>query len=301
MKISGFSFARNADALYYPVRESILSVLPICDEFVIAVGKGGGGDRTREIVQSIGNPKIRIIDTVWPHDLAGDTHIYSHQTNIALRECTGDWCLYIQSDEVVHEGTLPVIKSRCEELSPDVAVQGLLFDFRHFWGDYDHFQQGHKWYPSEIRVIRNGLGIESWQDAQSFRREGKKITVARVDAVVYHYGYVRPPDLMQRKSAAHQFNYTGRSFGEAPATVERVGFDYGPLDRLKRFTGTHPAVMKERMAAMDWKQLLQYGGKRKTRYDHDRLKYRLLTFIENTFLGGRQLGGFKNYVPLKRG
>jgi hypothetical protein len=39
MKISGFSFVRNGIKLYYPVIESIQSILPICDEFIIAVGK----------------------------------------------------------------------------------------------------------------------------------------------------------------------------------------------------------------------------------------------------------------------
>ena len=42
MKLSAFTFIRNADKLSYPVRESILSVLPLVDEFVIAVDQTGG-------------------------------------------------------------------------------------------------------------------------------------------------------------------------------------------------------------------------------------------------------------------
>jgi len=65
MKISGFSFVRNGIKLYYPVVESIKSILPIVDEFVIAVGKGDDDDTTREQIAAIGDPKIKIIDTVW--------------------------------------------------------------------------------------------------------------------------------------------------------------------------------------------------------------------------------------------
>ena len=39
MKVSGFTFIKNAEMLGYPFIESIQSVLPIVDEFIIAVGK----------------------------------------------------------------------------------------------------------------------------------------------------------------------------------------------------------------------------------------------------------------------
>ena len=102
MTISGFSFARNAYKLGYPIVESILSVLPICDEFVIAIGKGDEDDNTRDMVIAIGSPKIKIIDTEWTDREHLKNLIYSQQTNIALRECSGDWCFYIQADEVLH-------------------------------------------------------------------------------------------------------------------------------------------------------------------------------------------------------
>ena len=300
MKISGFSFARNADKLYFPVKESIMSILPICDEFVIAIGNGDTDDRTRSLVEGIGDPRIRIIDTVWPMPGQGKDHIYSQQTNRALGQCIGDWCFYLQSDEVIHEKYLPVIRKRCEELVDDREVQGLLFDFRHFWGDYGHVQAGHKWYPREIRIVRNGLGIASWKDAQSFRLRGEKIKVAAVAAEVFHYGYVRPPRLRLRISYAHYVNYGGTQSADEVFKDRPPDFDYGPLDRTKTFAGTHPAVMKNRIAAMDWKGQLRTSGKRSTKYVHDRLKYRLLTFIEERLLGGRQIGGFKNYILLTR-
>jgi len=300
MKISGFSFTKNADLLYYPAAESIRSILPICDEFIIAVGKGSPGDRTREIIKAINNPKIRIIDTEWENRPGTGTHIFGDQTNIALDACTGDWCFYLQSDEAVHERFLPVIRKRCEELLHDISVEGLLFSFKHFWGDYDHYHISHKWYPREIRIVRNRIGVRSWGDAQSFRLNGRKLRVAPVDAEIFHYGWVRPPSLMQKKNRAMELAYHGSEAVEVMFAAKPPLFDYGPMNKLARFTGIHPEVMRQWISAMDWKEQLDYKGKSKARFNHDKLKYRFLTFLEQNFFGGSQIGGFKNYKLLKK-
>ena len=45
MKVSGFTFVRNAVKYDYPVVESIASILPLCDEVVVAVGQSEDGTR----------------------------------------------------------------------------------------------------------------------------------------------------------------------------------------------------------------------------------------------------------------
>jgi len=299
MTISGFSFARNAYKLGYPIVESILSVLPICDEFVIAIGKGDEDDNTRDMIIGIGSPKIKIIDTEWTDRERLKNLIYSQQTNIALRECSGDWCFYIQADEVLHEKYLDTIKLRCDKLRSVKSIEGLLFSYRHFWGDYDHYQAGHAWYPNEIRIVRNGIGVESIGDAQSFRKNGAKLRVALANAEMFHYGYVRDPRLMQTRNIEIETTYRGEE--ETIKLFEKQAnlFDYGPLDKRFVFHGTHPKVLHDRIEAMDWKQLLQYSGKDKTNFHHDKMKYRILSFFENKFLGGRQIGGYKNFKLVK--
>jgi hypothetical protein len=299
MRISGFSFTKNADTLYYPVAESIRSILPICDEFVIAVGKGSPGDRTRELIEAINDPKIRIIDTVWENPRGTGTHIFGDQTNIALDACTGDWCFYLQSDEAVHERFLPVIRKRCADLLDDKEVEGLLFSYKHFWGEYDHYHISHRWYPNEIRIVRNKTGVRSWGDAQSFRLNGRKLGVAKLDAKIFHYGWVRPPALMQQKNREMERAYHSREAVDAMFAEKPPAFDYGPLNKLPSFTGTHPEVMRQWIAKMDWKGQLDYAGKSSARFNHDKLKYRFLTFLEQKIFGGRQIGGFKNYRLLK--
>ncbi len=314
MRISGFSFVRNGVKLYYPVVESILSVLPLVDEFVVAVGKGDPDDTTRDAIAAIGSDKIRIIDTVWEERHFDRGIVNAIQTDIAKEACTGDWLLYLQADEVIHERYLPVIKKRCEELLGRTEVEGLLFRYKHFWGDYWHYHVSHGWYRSEIRVIRNRPDIHSWQSAQSFRRfdyyEGPrqpkghhKLKVARVDAEIYHYGWVRPPHLMTTKGRALDTVHRGVEWGRRAAEEATRPFDYGPLDRLAVFTGSHPKVMEGMISRMNWAESLQYSGRpdpSRPPHKHERLKYRLLTFVERRLLGGRPVGEFHNYVLLRR-
>jgi hypothetical protein len=298
MRISGFSFARNVGKLYYPIEASIRSILPICDEFVIAIGRGDPDDRTRDMVAAIGDPKIRIIDTEWTDRERLKGQIHSQQTNVALNACTGDWCFYVQADEVVHEDDLPAIRSRCCELLDDADVEGLLFRYLHFWGDYDHYHINHTAYPREIRIVRNGKGIQSFSSAQSFRRDGGKLRVAAVDARIFHYGWVRPPRMMATKNREMAITHHGRE--KAAAMGTDAGFDYGPLDRLAVFKGTHPAVMADWIARLDWKDQLQYSGKPRIPQKHDRLKYRILTCLEQVVFRGRVHLGAKGHVLLRR-
>lgn len=284
MKISGFSFVKNAVKLHFPLEESIRSALPICDEFIIAVGKSE--DNTREVVEQIGDPKIRIIDTDWDKDDALKQLILSSQTNIALNECSGDWCFYLQADEVVHEDDLQNIKDQCAKFLDNEKVHGLLFDYQHFWGDFDHCHNCHGWYPREIRVVRNHIGIKSVRDAQSFRLEnGNKLNVAPAKARMFHYGYVRPPHLMQNKKVSFGSLWVGKKAAEEIFKDEPADFDYGALDMIPVFKKTHPSVMEKRINGMDWKHKLRYDkssdpGIKRRAHKHEKLKNRLLTIFE---------------------
>ncbi len=313
MKISGFSFLRNGSKLYYPVKESIESMLSLCDEVYVAIGKGDDDDTSKSDILSIGSDKIKIIDTVWDEKYMKRGAIHSIQTDIAMKACSGDWLLYLQADEVLHEDDLPKIRKRCEDLLNDDRVEGLLFDYYHFWGDYNHYHRSHGWYQNEIRIVRNLPKIHSYQSAQSFRYfdyyehprqpEGtRKLRVAKVDAHIYHYGWVRPPQLMQSKSKAIDSNHKGIEKANEIYSKRPKEFDYGPLNKIATFQGSHPAVMSGMIAKMNWKDKLQYSGKpSKDRlpHKHERFKYRAVSFIENNFFAGRQISSFKNYELLK--
>lgn len=299
MLISGFTFARNTDKLGYPTVESIQSILPVCDEFIIAVGKGDEDDTTREKIAALNDPRITIIDTAWTDINSLRSRIYSQQTNIALSHCSGTWCFYLQCDEVIHERYLDTIRHACSHFKDTPSVDGFLFNYRHFWGDYDHYFVNHRWYPREIRVIRNHRSIISVGDAQSFRyRSRKKVPVVALDAEVFHYGHVRDPRLVNVRKTVVQRIYRGV---DAQPTELSPLFDYGSLEHLPIYRGTYPATMKARVASIAWKHLLTYCGPSETQHGHERLKYRVLTWIEQKIFrgSGREFWGYKPYRILR--
>ncbi len=298
MKISGFSFVKNALKLYYPVVEAILSALPLVDEFVIACGDSDDG--TTDEIRAIGDPKVKIIETVWdPKDFV---HGASNavQSNIALDACTGDWCFYLQADEVVHEKYLPVLRDKMQAYLDVPEVEGFLFDYRHFYGSYDLYQVAHNWYAKEIRIVRNGIGVRSWESAQGFRIDGRKLRVVPADAEIFHYGWVRPPVRMMKKQIALSSVHHDKEWVDKRYPDEEKPFDFGSLKTCRKFTGTHPEVMRERIASLDWE--VKPGKPNKKDHKHDRLGVRLLTFLENNIIH-RKIGEYRNYVliddPLK--
>jgi hypothetical protein len=318
MKISGFTMGKNVSKLYYPMKESIMSILPVVDEFIVLLGDSDKDDTTRKDIESIGSNKIKIIDSVWDTTEFQSGTIYAQQTHLAKTHCSGDWLFYIQADELVHEDYLPAIRNKCQELKDDRRIDGLLFNYIHFWGDYWHYHDSHGWYRKEIRIIRNDPEIIPWRDAQSFRKipdfDGRdynrkkgtsKLNVAPVDAYIYHYGWVRPPGYMKSKSIVFNSHYREPRQADVPAKshMEEMTFDYGVLDKLPVFKGTHPAVLKEKISQFDWKDSLQYTGKRnrnRTPHKHEKLRYRIVSFIEKYILFGRPVGEFRNYKLIRR-
>lgn len=315
MRISGFSMVKNAGKLYYPIKQAIASILPVVDEFVLALGDCDADDHTREEVLSLNSAKVRIIDTVWDLKTYPDGMENAHQTDIARQACTGDWLFYLQADEVVHEQDLEQIVKRCDQLDLDTEVEGLLFDYYHFWGDYNHHQTSHGWYPHEIRIIRNDPEIHSWESAQSFRRIPEfdgvnyrqqsgtfKLKVASAHAAIYHYGWVRPPRLMQNKRKALDTIHKGQDRVNLMYKGDAPDFDYGPLRLSTPFKGSHPAVMKEWMDKFDWGHLLREHGpipQSRKPFKHEKLKYRIVTWIEQNLLRGNHIGEFQNYHLLR--
>lgn len=311
MKISGFTLAKNTSKLYYPIAESIRSILPIVDEFVVALGDCDADDTTEQMIRGIGSDKVKIVHTVWDIVKYPRGMENAHQTDIAKNACTGDWLFYLQADEVIHEQYLDHIYERCRQRLDDRRVEGFLFGYKHFWGDYDHYCDHHGWYPHEIRIIRNDPDIHSYISAQSFRRipdfdglnyrqkQGTyKLNVEKLDAEVYHYGWVRPPSYMQQKSKSLDTIHKGTAAMDAAYSKKAPVYDYGNMNLYRRFEGTHPAVMEEFISRFDWADQLHFEkGYKPTRepIKQERLKNRVLTWIERHLLGGRQLMGYSNW------
>lgn len=311
MKISGFSFARNAAKLYYPVKESILSILPIVDEFVIAVGDNDPDDTTIQQIESIDSDKVKIIHTKWDIEKFPNGTEHAHQTNIAKDACSGDWLIYLQADELIHEDDHNEIVKSCRTYLDDARVEGFLFNYYHFYGDYLHYNNLHGWYPREIRIIRNRPDIYSFISAQSFRRipdfDGVsyrdksgtyKLNVVPIDAHIYHYGWVRPPELMQKKSRYFYTTHLGKKGMEEKYANSPDYWDYGNMSRLSEFKGTHPAVMQEFINRFHWGDRLHFEPDytpERPLWKHERMRNRILTWLEKNAFSGRTLFGYSNW------
>lgn len=288
MKLVGFTIVRNALKYDYPIVESILSILPIVDEYVVAVGNSE--DETRKLIESIGSPKIKIVDTVWDDRLREGGRVLAEETNKAFDTITSsDWCFYLQGDEVVHEKYHAEIVASCEKYAAHKEVEGLLFSYEHFYGSYDYVGDSRTWYRNEIRIIRNDKSIRSYRDAQGFRKNGQKLKVKTIGACIFHYGWVKDPRFQQAKQENfhkmwHDDNWVKENVAEANA------YDYSVIDSLQKFTETHPHVMTERLKRMNWNFSWDVSKKK------FKLKDWLLYTIEKRT--GVRLFEYKNYEVL---
>ncbi len=288
MDIIGFTMVRNARLLDYPLEESVRSMLPICTEVVVNVCESE--DDTLQIVQSIGDPKLVIIESPWDENLREGGRILSWETNRALTACEGDWGLYLQADEVLHEDDLEKIEDSANKHVNNPQIEGLLFDYIHFFGGYDFYQKSREWYRREVRVVRLGIGVQSFGDAQGFRLNGRKLHVALSGGRIFHYGWVRRPQVMGSKYRELDRLYHDDQWLSDTHPQDYQYFDYGQPDNLARFTGTHPRVMEKRIA-----EAPQWLGRGVARHEHDRLWVRALTWLEANILGFR-IGEYRNYI-----
>jgi len=289
MKVSGFTFIRNAEIYDYPVVEAIRSILPVCDEFVVAVGKSD--DATLDLIAAIDPSKIKIIETTWDDSLREGGRVLAVETDKAFQAISADsdWAFYIQGDEVMHEKYLETVKAAMLKWKDHPEVDGLLFDYLHFYGSYDYVGNSSHWYPHEIRIVRNIKTIFSYRDAQGFRKAGnQKLRVKPANAYMYHYGWVKDPQAMQRKQ--ENFNKLWHPDHWIEKNVVKAEeFDYSGINALKLFDGTHPEVMQDRIERKNWKFDFDIS------YSNTSTKDRLKLFLKK-YLGIE--AGYRNYINI---
>ena len=293
MIITGFTYVRNGFEYQYPFIESIKSLLPIVDELIVVVGDSS--DRTRRAIEELGEVKIKIIDSIWDPSLRIGGKLFAEQANIGIRKATGDWLIHLQADEVLMESSRDEILECIKYADSKDEIDGVLFPFLHFWGDYNHIRNTRRTHRFEIRAFKNHRKILSYRDSQGFRkylgnRNGKKLKVIKTKAKVFHYSYSRHPKLMKKKS-----NYFKR-FWHPDNWIERETnnnpFDFNLVDKLEIYNGHHPQFMKNAIRNKDWH--FHYNPST----SNMKLKDRVLYAIEK--LTRHRLFEYKNYILIKR-
>ena len=284
--LSGFTIVRNAIKLDFPIVPAIQSVLEVCDEVVVNVGKSE--DDTRDLVASVRDPRVRILDTEW--DFTKKNIMLSIETQRALDACRGKWGIYIQADEVLHERGARLLKEKVAEWDGDQRVEGLLVKYLHFYGGFDQMATSRRWYRREVRCIRLGKDIRPYQGAQGFRvgPDYRKIQARVTTAEMFHYGWARPAKAIKEKLEISKTIYPwgGNRFDKEQA---RGFLEWIPL--LKPFTGTHPA------AARDWIAERAHDPERvigPMRLKPEHVRFYISDWIER--LTGARVFEFRNYV-----
>jgi len=287
MTVSGFTFVYHAVELDYPVVESIKSMLPICDEFIVNVGLPDDG--TIDLIKSL-DEDIKIITTPWyPKRIRPGGWRYDQFADIPLFTCQGDWIFFLQADEIVHEGDLPKIKEAMSKYADDLEVEGILLRYYEFYGSYDYYRTDRIWPEAAVRVVRNGINVYSANDAQSFyigeRKKMRLLKAADIGAHIYHYGWVRNPVLMKKKNVSVAEYWHSK---EEILKMESATFDYYHVNPryLAAFNGSHPKVMQERIGKCDWSF---DPSKSYCKPTLKSLRYELKAFIER-ILGRRIFG-----------
>lgn len=285
--ISGFTIVRNAVKLDFPLEASIRSILPICDEVVVNVGRSE--DETLDVVRGIADPKIRIIETEW--DLGMRNAMLGHETLRAMRECRHPWGIYIQADEVLHERGSEELRKAVERCDGDPRVEGLLVRYLHFYGDLDTLAMNRRWYRREVRAVRldPALDIRPYQGAQGFRvgPGHRKIRARLTAAEMFHYGWARPTQAIKAKREINQTIYPWSAKREARA-ADRPQLPWFP--GLRRFTGTHPAVARGWVEA---RREQVRGRVEPPHFQTEHLRFYASDLIER--LTGARVFEFRNY------
>lgn len=286
MFVSGFTFIRNAIKYDYPIVEAITSILPLCDEVVVAVGKSE--DHTLALIRGIASNKIRIIETIWDDSLRAGGQVLALETNKALAAINPEatWAIYIQGDECMHEADYPLISAAMKYYAFNNKVEGLLFNYRHFYGSYGYLATSRTWYRHEIRVVKPLKGLSSYRDAQGFRVHNNKLKVALIPAFIHHYGWVKHPEKQQAKQL--DFHKMWHDDAWVNTHVPKVhAFDYSGIDQVEPFKHTHPVVFQPRVLAQNWE--IVFDGKRPKMA----IKNRLLHWFE--LITNYRLFEYKNY------
>jgi hypothetical protein len=295
MTISGFTFVYHALELDYPVVESIKSMLPICDEFIVNVGLPDDG--TIDAIRSI-DDKIKIITTPWyPKRIRKGGWRYDQFADIPLFTCQGDWIFFLQADEVVHEEDLPKIKEAMSKYIGDPEVEGILLRYYEFYGSYDFYRTDRIWPEAAVRMVKNGMNVYSANDAQSFyvgeRRKMRLLNVADIGARIYHYGWARNPAMMKKKNVSVGKYWHSK---EEISKMENETFDYYNVNPkyLAAFKGSHPKVMQERIDRSDWTFDPSKSYYKPTLKS---IRYEVQSFVEGII--GRRIFGPHHYKIVK--
>ncbi len=253
MTIGGNVCVRNGIDLDYCWRESIQSLLPVCDIVVACDGESTDGtqEEIREWMKR--EPKLRLCVYPWP-DPKNDNNFWVTWLNYCREHIDCDYQLQLDADEVLAEWSYPVINDYKQRF--DGKRFSLWCNRLNFWSDSKHLVPhgvccGHK----VVRLAPQNV----WLPSDGPHPLGSEAIAMAIDSPVeiFHYGFLREREAFFRKAKALQNYFFGGYDSRLTAAEERTdiliaegspgnwmehcGMEW--LDRLIPYAGPHPAGM----------------------------------------------------------
>lgn len=253
----------NPIDMYFPFKELLLSINDLADEVVILNCDSDekviyGDSQVDIIIDEVQKkydfkPKLKIYYLPWQEHMMKNMEMLAKTA--AISQCSCDYVLLLDADEIIHEEDIPKIK-RLVELDKGS------YSFRtiHFYKDYESVIDSNKteFYNHRPKLFRNfegtfdgyqswccteygtcGLETEYTADLVTWDYISLTKLANKTKVNIYHYGWVRPDDVMLHKQNTidnrYHRNFSNRSSWNWDMSV------------VKAFEGTHPKVMKERI------------------------------------------------------
>lgn len=216
MKISGYICASNAVKLDYCLRESALSLIPVCDELVLCIGPSEDG--TREIAEELCalDSRVRIVD--YPYHLpVRDIHFWTDWLNYARERLQFPMQLTLDADEIMDP--------MAYQPTRDAAKRGECRWFHriNLWGDIHHTApHGRVCGEQVVRFGPSGLWMCSDEphpegEPEIRQRAGWPPNAEEAFRII-HLGFLRDPKKFTDKIRA----VNGAFFGSSDDRVERA-------------------------------------------------------------------------------
>jgi hypothetical protein len=288
MRLAGCTLVSNAVRLDFPVVATVRSLLEICDEVVVNVGPAEDG--TLDLLASIHDPRLRIIRGQWDQREGG--RVLAVETNRALAELRADWAIYLQADEVLHEDDAPRLRATLADSVPDPRVEGVLFDYLHFYGHCRQIVTNRTWIRREVRALRPGGPVRSFAEAQGFRVHpgGRRVRARPSGCRVFHYGWARPiAALNAKRELDHALYHADDGRPMRPPLPGRLPGQIG----LEPYHGSHPAVAQSWIAE---REASLPGDLQPLHWSARQFQIAALHGLER--LTGWRPFEFRNYTPL---
>ncbi len=247
LKISACTLIKNAKLYEYPIIESITSLLPYVDEYI--VNCGSQEDLDLVLSHFLSDSKVKPFLSEWEGKDQGMA-FFRNQTNKSIALAQGDWIVYCQSDEIIHEKDGERLKDIIK-YADDRSCDAIAVNFIHFCKDYFHifktYSEGFDMYEKQVRIIKNNGLIKSVGDACGFIGFNN---VFFSDLVWYHVGYVKDAKTMLiKKQDLKEFYFADPAFDENLRIIEngKIRSDsegnYKFTRQTNPYNGPWPAVL----------------------------------------------------------